>query len=95
MAFKVAAMLFIGYADAATSMSESIEGGGSSCTSDFVDHFDKALLAKAKTESQSLAFELEHTRKEEVALTSNLYRTNSVKNSAKRSHYDFLLAEFF
>lgn len=31
--FKVAAMLFIGYVDAATSMSESIGGGGSSCTS--------------------------------------------------------------
>ncbi len=31
--FKVAAMLFVGYVDAATSMSESIGGGGSSCTS--------------------------------------------------------------
>lgn len=31
--FKVAAMLFIGYVDAATSMSESIGRGGSSCTS--------------------------------------------------------------
>lgn len=33
--FKVAAMLFVGYIDAATSMSESIGGGGSSCTSDW------------------------------------------------------------
>ena len=33
---------------------------------DFVDHFDKALLTKAKTELQSFAFDLEHTRKEEV-----------------------------
>lgn len=31
--FKVAAMLFVGYVDAATSMSESIGGGGPSCTS--------------------------------------------------------------
>jgi len=28
-------MLFVGYIDAATSMSESIGGGGSSCTSDW------------------------------------------------------------
>ena len=33
---------------------------------DFIEHFDKALLAKAKTELQSFAFDLEHTRKEEV-----------------------------
>lgn len=33
---------------------------------DFVDHFDKALLAKAKTELQKFAFDLEHTCKEEV-----------------------------
>ena len=33
--FKVATMLFVGYIDAATSMSESIGGGGSSCTSDW------------------------------------------------------------
>lgn len=31
--FKVAAMLFVGYVDGATSMSESIGGSGSSCTS--------------------------------------------------------------
>ena len=33
--FKVAAMLFVGYIDAATSMSKSIGGGGSSNTSDW------------------------------------------------------------
>ena len=33
--FKVAAMLFIGYVNGATAMSESIGGGGSSCTSDW------------------------------------------------------------
>lgn len=32
----------------------------------FVGHFDKVLLTKAKTELQTFAFELEHTRKEEV-----------------------------